>query len=208
MSLVFRIPRYFYLIKQDALYILIIEVFYNYYTYYIYIIYLIIKNIYLYNIYNFSIFIFILFIFIVFFVNIVSREHVCMDTHEHEQASGRERERVFHHPVNSSRSELSYPPPTREREREGGSHATAKRGEESARRESQEKNAHLSCHQPVISSGLSAGESRCADRSIFFSHIFSFGCSSAFLPWAEESFGGARAFGEAGWSTTWPNARR
>ncbi|KAL1272294.1 hypothetical protein QQF64_028156 [Cirrhinus molitorella] len=66
---------------------------------------------------------------------------MCMS--ERVGEGGRKRERVFHHPVNSSRSELSYPPPTRERER--GSHATAKRGEERARRrESEEKKTRIS----------------------------------------------------------------
>lgn len=53
-----------------------------------------------------------------------------------------ERESMFHHPVNSHRSELSYPPPTSERERERESHATARRREEETVREGGSEDAH------------------------------------------------------------------
>ncbi len=204
MSLVFRMPRYFYLIKQDTFYILIIKLLYNYYTYYIYIIIYVFNYTIFYIIFTISQYLYLFYLFIYFyciFLWILFQESMCawipMSMSKRVGEREREREREIHHPVNSSRSELSYPPPTRKRERERESrYSQERRGEESARRrESLEKSAHLSCHQPVISSGLSAGEGRCADRSIFVSHIFSFGCSSAFLPWAEESFGGARAFG-------------
>lgn len=136
-------------------------------------------------------------------MNIVSREHVCMDTHVHEQASGRGREREFHHPVNSSRSELSYPPPTREREG-----VTLQPREESARRRESEEKKRASLVPSAGNFLWALGRGRQVHRSLHLFLIFSFGCSSAFLPWAEERFGGARAFGEAGWSTTWPNVRR
>lgn len=100
---------------------------------------------------------------------------MCTDSHVHERASEeekeRERESVFHHPVNSSRSELSYPPPTRERER--GSHATAKRGEESARRRESEEKKRASL-DPLAGNFLSAlGRGKQVGKSVhlFLAHL-------------------------------------